>query len=65
MTIRVVIPAPYPVAGLIDRYGVNSSGNPDCLWPGGKTLDSPVSSTGQAYQVRNDVLRNVISETVH
>jgi hypothetical protein len=30
-----------------------------------KRLDSPVSSTGQAYQVRNDVQCKVFSETVH
>ncbi len=30
-----------------------------------KRLDSPVLSTGQAYQVRNDKMRKVISEIVH
>ena len=30
-----------------------------------KTLDSPVSSTGQAYQVRNDKMCKVFSDTVH
>ena len=30
-----------------------------------ETLDSPVSSTGQAYQVRNDKMCKAFSQTVH
>jgi hypothetical protein len=57
------------------KYGVNSSGNPDVVPAKAgiytketgflfaqETLDSPVSSTGQAYQVRNDKICEVISE---
>jgi len=60
------------------KYGVNSSGNPDVVPAEAgiynketgflfaqETLDSPVSSTGQAYQVQNDKMRKVIYETLH
>ena len=50
---RVVIPAPYQVRGELQRESRS------------KTLDSPVSGTGQAYQVRNDKMCKVFSETRH
>jgi len=50
---RVIIPAPYQVRDKLQRESRS------------KALDSPVSSTGQAYQVRNDKMCKVISETLH
>ena len=49
----VVIPAPVQVRGELQRKSRL------------KTLDSPVSSTGQAYQVRNDKVCKVFSEKQH
>jgi hypothetical protein len=51
--LRAVVPAPYQVRGKLQRESRL------------KRLDSPVSSTGQASQARNDTMRKVISKTVH
>jgi hypothetical protein len=68
---RPVIPAPYRVRGKLQRESRVPGGNRDPvletssrLASGGR-LDSPVSGTGQAYQVRNDCLFDQFLKPLH
>jgi len=50
---EAVIPAPYHVRGKLQRESSS------------EILDSPVSSTGQAYQARNDNLSKGTFDAIH